>query len=297
MASALEMVQQQFPHLAFLINDPEIGPLLLQAVDPQTGFDGATFESKIQATNWFQSRTLTEREREIQLHTDPRTFWADAEEYADSLREVAATMGRPLDANEALWLTTVGLNSGWAADSASMRENLRNLLRPEDVLAGRGTAGVASSEITKIIRNNWFHFSDTPQDMAHNLRLAGDVVQGLDTLESINQRYAVWALGAYPHLSEQIAAGKTLADIFNPYREIVANELEFGGVEEVDMNDPEWRKMLDWRDPKTNEQRLPTASEVQLMARDRPQWWQTQNGRQLDAAGTKSMLNIFGARA
>jgi len=294
MPTALELVQQQFPHLAWLINDPEIGPILLQAVDPNTGFDGPTFEAKIQATNWFRSRSRQSREREIQAATDPTTYWAEADAYADQLREIAAALGRPLSDPESLWLTTVGLNQGVAADSASMREQLRVLINPAQVMQGVGTAGAAKNEIENLVRGQWF----APLDLGW-LAQAGISVatKGGETLESINARLASQAYHWYPHLRKQITEGQTMADIFQPYRAIIAEELELGGAENVSMNDTEWSKLAQWRDPKTGEMRLPTMSEVQLLARDRKEWWQTQKGRQLDAASAKSMLGIFGARA
>ena len=295
MADALELVMQQYPHLIGLLSDPEIGPLLTQAVDPFTGFDSNTFQAKLQQTTWFRSRTKAGRENEIRLLTDPATHWADLGAYADTVDEqFKAISGRGLDANERLWFAAVGTNAGWEPNSASMRNALRQLIDPAAVMQGAGTAGAAKNEIENLVRGQWF----APLELGW-LAQAGISVatEGGETLESINARLASQAYHWYPHLRNQIVEGQTMADIFNPYRQKIAEELEYGSVEDVDMTKPEWAQLAQWRDPKTGEMRLPTMSEVTALARNRPQWWQTTNGRKTDAEGAAGILRMFGQRA
>ena len=291
----LEMVQAQYPSLVFLLGDPELGPLLAQAVDPFTGFDPNTFQAKLQETNWFRSRTREARENEIRLATDPATHWAELGEYADSVDEqFKALAGRGLDANERLWFAAIGTNQGIPADSATMRNWLRGLVNPAAVMQGVGTAGAAKNEIENLVRGQWF----APLDLGW-LAQAGISVatQGGETLESINARLASQAYNWYPHLRKQITEGQTMADIFQPYRALISEELELGGAENVSMNSTEWSQLAQWRDPETGEMRLPTMSEVQVLARNRPQWWQTANGRKTDAGSTAAILRMFGQRA
>jgi len=287
---ALEMVQQNYPSLAWLVNDPEIGPLLLQAVDPNTGFDANTFQSKLQETNWFRSRSRQERENEILAHTDPATLQAEQYGYHAELRALANEFGASLNDAQVTWLTAVGLNGGYAANSAIMRDSIAALVDPRQAALGFGSAGEAKHAVESLARGQWFANVN-----GLNLGQWGtSIVAGRDSLESVNARYASEAWNMYPHLREQITGGQTLADIVNPYRQIIAEELEMGSVEQVDMNNPEWRQLLQWRDPASGEIRLPTASEVQTMARSRPQWWNTSNGREADASSTRGLLEVFG---
>jgi len=291
--AAADMVMEQYPQLAFLINDPEIGPLLLQAVDPNAGFDANTFQSKLQATNWFRSRTQAARENEIQLNTDPATHWADLGAYADALDEQFKEMaGRALNVYERQWIAAVGTNAGVSADSPTMRNALRALVAPAAVSQGVGTAGAAKNEIENLVRGQWFAPLDTGWLAQAGISVA---TQGGETLESINARLASQAYNWYPHLRQQITEGQTMADIFNPYRQVIAEELELGDVENVSMNNTEWSQLAQWRDPKSGEMRLPTMSEVRTLARSRPQWWQTSKGQEADAGGTRALLQMFGA--
>lgn len=289
---ALEMVTEQYPQLAWLVGDPEIGPLLLQAVDPNSGFDSNTFQARLQATNWFQSKSRYEREQLVLHHTDPTTYWTGTQAYADQFSEMAAELGRPLSGNESYFLSVVALNSGVEPNSATARKWLRGMIDPAQTMQGYGTAGAAKNEIENLVRGQWF----APLDLGWLAQAGANVAtQGGETLESINARLASQAWHWYPHLRQQITEGQTLADIMNPYRQVIADELELGSVEQVDMNNPEWKQLLQWRDPNTGEMRLPTMSEVQTMARSRPQWWETSRGREADAGATRSLLQIFGA--
>lgn len=289
-----EDIQSLYPDLAFLFSDPEVGPILQQAVTPFQEWSEGRFLGAIRNTQWYRERSESGRRVSVLQATDPGTLRDMTWNYQANLREVANGLGAKLTDPELTLLTAIGLNGGYEANSAFMRQALVPMIKNEDIATGVGAAGVASREIANIIRGNWFVMSDNLQDLGHNLALSRNVTAGYDSLESINARYAVWAMGAYPHLREQIQAGQTLADIFNPYRQIVADELELGHANNVDMGSPMWNQMLNWRDATTGEVRLPTASEVTRIARDQPKWWTTTRGRAADAQATDNILKAFG---
>jgi hypothetical protein len=157
-------------------------------------------------------------------------------------------------------------------------------------MQGKGEAGAAKNEVENLIRGEWF----APVDLNWLARSGIDIVSGQDSLESMNARLASQAWHWYPHLRQQITEGQTMAQIFNPYRQVIADELELGSAENVSMNNTKWSQLAQWRDPKTGEMRLPTMSEVQTLARSQPEWWKTSGGKQADAQGTKTLLQIFG---
>lgn len=288
-----QRVIEQYPSLAFLLGDPEIGPLLIQAVDPNVGFSPQTFEARLHETNWWKTTPAPAREELIQANTDPATFWAEAGAYGDELQAIASErFGVWLDPAQRLWLTAYGQNAGLAPSSASMLQYIRQgVASTGTVLSGQGVAGAAKSQVESVIRGEWF----APiADLNWLAKTGADIAQGVTTLDSIRAQMQSQAWNMYPHLRQQITEGQTLADIFNPYRQIIAEELEMGSVEAVDMNSPEWRRLLDWRDPNSGEARLPTASEVQRLARDRRQWWDTSKGRAADAGMTRTILEAFG---
>lgn len=289
-----EDVMAKYPNLSFLLNDPEVGPLLIAAVDPYQGFSPETFQTKLYQTNWWRTRSKSGRENEILKNTDPTTYRDKEYGYGHELRAHARGLGLELTPDQLTWFSTLGLNAGMDANSQQMTDYLLPLFEQQGgrVLHGYGAAGVAKQEISNIIRGAWFQPIDSWEWLAD---AAIGVASGHDTLESVNARVASQAWGMFPHLKQQLEAGQTLADIFNPYRQVVAEELEMGSLEDVDMSPAgEWRSLMSFRDPTTGETRLPTESEVRTMARKKPQWWQTSHGKEADAGATRSLLQIFG---
>lgn len=289
-----EALFQQYPWVRALFGIPEIQALILEAVDPNVGFDPNAFQAKLFNTTWWRETPEPQRQAFIQQATDPSTYWSDIYAYTAEISAISDQLGRRLTPDEALWLAAVGKNRGISPDSAMMRHWLASALRPEEVMQGQGAAGAAKSQV-EAIGHQWFR--DVGLDVDYNwlARSGIDVVSGQDSLESINARYQSQAWHMYPHLREQIESGQTLADIFNPYRQIIAEELEMGSLDEVDMGgNSEWRGLLWWGHPSEGKARMPTESEIRTWARDRPQWWQTSAGKQTDAASTRSLLQMFG---
>jgi len=88
-------------------------------------------------------------------------------------------------------------------------------------------------------------------------------------------------------------------DIVNPWREMVAKELEFGGVDQVDMvQGSEWSWLLGVPDPgKPEVMRLPTAQEVTERVRRDTRWAYTMGGKNLATQATEAILKGFGVKA
>lgn len=285
-----EDVMAKYPNLAFLLGDPEIGPLLVAAVDPNAGFSAETFQTKLYQTNWWRSRSQQGREQEIKKHTDPATYWSEQYGYAAEVSALAhETLGRALTPDEGHWLATVGLNAGWAPNSAMMLHKISELANHGMIQQGYGSAGVAKGQVETLARSQWF------RNAPEAAKQGADIAFGRDSIESMNERLRALSWAMFPHLRPQLTDGMTLADIFNPYRQIIAEELELGSAEHVAMDEGgEWRSLLSFRDPKTKEVRLPTESEVRTMARQKPQWWKTSRGRESDAGMARTLLQTFG---
>lgn len=69
-AAANQQIAEQFPQYAWAYNDPEIGPLLQQAVND--GWDANQLEAHVTGTNWFRSKTQAERNYLALAGADPK---------------------------------------------------------------------------------------------------------------------------------------------------------------------------------------------------------------------------------
>jgi hypothetical protein len=285
-----DLIREQYPSLSFLINDPEVGPLLREAVDPNKGFSPQTFQAKLYQTKWWRRSSSTGREWLIKSKTDPGTANLERRAYHAALSAAAIRFGTPLTGAQLHWLTEMGLGQGIAVDDPRMLAELRKLSKPG---GGRGDVGAVAKEIRSLAEKAWYVRPSAKSIYS----VAGRIVTGLDSLESANARFAAEAARRFPHLASRIQGGETLADITSGYRQVIAEELELDSPDAVDPMRGEWRKLLGTRDEKTGQMRLMTEAEVIAQARNRPQWWQTSHGRQTDAATTAGILKVFGRRA
>jgi hypothetical protein len=295
MPSVAETVMAQYPSLAWLLNDPEVGPLLTQAVDPNIGFSAQTFQAKLMETTWWKTRSAAGRQFEVQSNTDPASAIQSVDAYTANLQALSNNLGVGLTNDEKLMLAHWGLLTGNAPDSAIMRQKLIDLSESDNpaIIGGTGQMGVLAQDIGSLFRGQWFYDST----MQGYLDLTKAVAAGYDSLESINARLKVQATQRFPHLADRINAGETLAQIAAPFQQLVANELELPGPGAVSMAaGSEWQELWNYRDPDTGELRAMTESEALAKIRDRAAWWQTSKGQQLDSTATTNMLNIFGAR-
>jgi hypothetical protein len=289
-------VLKQYPTLGFLLRHPEVGPLLAQAVDPFQGFDPATFQAKLYQTGWWRKQSEAQRQWQVKNATDPGTARNERTHYIAELQATARGFGVHLGGKELAWIAESGLSRGLPSNHPIIVNGILGLFSGEDQF--RGSIGGTAAQVRNMARDQWF--KNNGQGWAN--KTAVNIVGGKDTIEALDQRFRREAAQRFPWLKEQLAEGVTLADIVDPYRGIVAEELELSSESAVDVvNSPQWRKLLGVKDAKTGEMRMPTESEVMEMARSQPQWWKTSKGKQskgkqADASMVSSLLQAFGKR-
>lgn len=291
MASTSELIAQQYPFLAWLANDPEIGPLLRKAVDVRTPYSPEKFTAELMNTNWWKSQSDAQREWNVTQNTRPGEANMQRKAYWTELAASAKRMGVSLTSNQIKFIAEIGLQQGLPVDSTIIQQAITREWRGTDY--GAGQIGVDAQSIRAMAQGEYFRPMSTNE--AHEL--SRRIARGEDTIDSIRARLQKQASDRFPHLRDQLAAGISPAQIVEPFRQIVADELELGGAENVNMNNATWRKLLTGvRDPGTQKIRAMTESEVMSLARKDERFWKTANGRQLDNEMATSLANVFGKR-
>lgn len=292
--SVLDEIREQYPTLAFLVNDPEVGPLLRDAVDPNKGFSPQTFQAKLYQTKWFRTRSTTQREMSILARTDPGEYKRRLQQQISDVRSQAQLFGLNLTPSELRYMATTNLSKGIAADSAEFRSSLRNWLKTKksgSKTFGQGSVLAAKQQVKGLAREQFY--VPMSEKEAHNwgvaLALGTRNEEGLKLL--LNQR----AQQLYPHLRELLRSGSTMEDIFSGHRALIAEELELS-PEMVDFR-KDWSKVLQQVDPQSGKPRPMTLHETQTLARQDQRWWRTSKGREADAGMANFMLKTFGKRA
>ena len=122
-----------------------------------------------------------------------------------------------------------------------------------------------------------------------------DIVSGRIDEEGFRSYVLEQAKSQFPSLGAALDRGVTVAQYADPYKQIAARELEMN-PEQVDLNDPRWRAMLDTKDAKGQRVAM-TLSEAQEYLRKQPEWRSTRGANERAASLTESLLRTFGATA
>jgi hypothetical protein len=272
-----------------LLNIPEVASLLEQAVDPNSPISTTSFMSKLRDTNWFKGQSESQRNWFVTAQTDPGEARQQRDRYRTALTQFSKQLGVSLPSNLVKWLAEVGLQRGWEVDSPEMRNQIVRQWNGGDLR--KGSIAVDAQRIRAVSEAEYFE----PMSGKRAYQLALDIARGNRTMEEYQMRFQARAGDRFPHLKQRIINGESLAQIVEPYRNIVADELEMGDVGAVDMKNPIWRQLLGVKDT-NGKSRMLSESEVITLARSQRQWWGTAKGQAADNGLTRKILQTFGAR-
>lgn len=290
MADILEEIQNNFPMWAWAFEDPELGPLLRDAVDPGIGFSPNTFQAKVMGTNWWRSRSAAVRNYDILKHTDPGQLQAQRDELAASVAAQARALGVPLDFNELQYVVEGGLLQGWSASDPRMVHALGSFMLSSG-RTGTGAIETIGRDIDQTARKKHFlaGMNDAREWAIH-------VATGSSTMEDVEREMHKRSVSLYPHLADQLNSGASMMDIFSGHIGLIADELELS-PEQVDLTRGVWSKVINTYDVNASKHRAMTLSETRTLAREEPQWWKTARGKAMEAQMGDFLLKSFGRRS
>lgn len=285
-------IRNQYPALSWLLNDPEVGGLLRQAADPNVGFSPNEFQARLYGTQWFRSRSQRQREWEIIANTDPGEAAAQREKMYLSSKNIFDRLGVNLADGVDRFIAEKALGAGDEPGSAAWNTSLAGFLaqNKDRINMGGEIQGIAS-QIGASAREDYLipMTNDTAQGWAIGLALGTADEKGL----TVGLQMA--AAGTYPHLADRIMNGETMGQIVEPYKQLIADQLGTAPGT-INMMDNKWRSMYDFYDPQTQQRRTMTLSEATFFIRNRPEFWQGNQGKALAAEMANRLAGIFGRR-
>lgn len=259
MATADEVLQR-YPQFAAFINHPEIGPLLLQAADQ--GFDSVTLQGKLHQTQWWQKTWADARQLEVLKGTDPAEFWARHRQTTVEVQSLFRQLGvsNAHHPNLAGDLANEWLKRG--KDDWFLFNELGNLMSRDPSLVGDfGDIGARKAKFRTYAKDMLLDYSD--QALNH---MAIANWRNQDSDEAIQNRLRIEAMRRFGHLKDELERGLTVREIASPMVNAVARLLEIS-PDEVDLAQPRWRQMIDYKDQDTGKQRSMTITEAERFAR------------------------------
>lgn len=291
MASPLDRVREQYPELAWLFNDPEIGPLLRDAVDPNRGFSPTTFQAKLYQTNWFKRQSQAARQWQILKNTDPGEANARRAQYRAEIGRLSQSLGINLTNGQAMLAAEAALQYGWDLNGGQLLEAIAAHGRKTGKY-GAGAIRTTAEKAKSLSSGQYF----LPMSNADAYKWGDWVARGMRTEQDLQIELQNRAISRYRHLAQELSAGNTMEDIFAGHRALIAQELELA-PDSIDFTKGQWAKVIGVPDPNGKGVRSMTLSETQTLARQDNRWWATSNGREADAGMANFVLKMFGRRA
>jgi len=283
-------IRENYPQYAWAINDPELGPLLKQAVDPKQPFSATRFRAKLMATNWWRKRSDSSRSWEVKANTDPGSAHQDRAQMRSQIQQIAYKVGVHLNGHQLQMMAEYALRTGLPADSPEIMSSMASVYRSGG-LRRAGAFSAARQQVLNIARNEYF-VPVTDQDQ-HSMGTR--LVVGNLTEEAVREEMSKRAASRYSHLAKELNTGKTMRELFDGHIGTIAEELELD-PNSVDLMGAQWGKVLDVYDTKNKEHRAATLSETMTMARRDKRFWATTNGKAMGSSLSTKLLEAFGKR-
>src|SRR5690606_5840250 len=117
----LQRVREMFPALAFLVNDPEVGRLLRNAVDLNKGYSPERFRAELMQTRWWRQHSDTQRQWQATVRTNPGQARQQRELMTFAIRQRAAQLAVQLSENVTAVLRERALQMGLQPDDPLTR--------------------------------------------------------------------------------------------------------------------------------------------------------------------------------
>lgn len=289
-----EDVQKQYPTLAFLFRDPEVGKLLRNAVDPNMGFSPTEFQARLYQTKWFRRRSQSQREWEILQHVDPRELTRRINMAKRDLRLNFSKLGFRANAAEINYIASYAVKDGYDVTDPANALAFRSLILRNPKRIAEGAVNTARKQVQSRGRQVWFQGIGGGVDTKWGV----DIALGLKTEADLDEYYRKRAISFFPHLRKELEAGETMASLFDGHRQVIAEELELDPESvQLMLNHGQWGKVLRYRDPSTKKDRALTLSETRTLARQDPRFWKTMKGQAEGSSLSNMLLQTFGRRA
>jgi hypothetical protein len=290
---AADRIRTDYPSLAWLLDaDPEVRSLLLEAFDPNFGFDSEAFAAKLYATNWWKTTAETTRQWDAMRQLDPATAGQRIDQLAATIQDMANQMfGSQFlpTVDDAKSIAGQALRFGW--DENQIRDALVNFqttrtdgapYRPD-----RGQWGAAYQDITAKSERWMVGVTDEQK-----IQWANDLMSGRISAQEIDVFLKGQAYSKFPQLKFALDQGITPGQFFDPYRQQIG---ELFGVNpaQVDlMRDPNFQDIISYND--NGQIRPMTLAEAARHARRHFGWGETDVAKKSVASLGDFLTRTFG---
>lgn len=258
---AHELAESYGMSYAFFKSQPELWKELNAAVEGQ--WTPEKFQAEIKNTNWWKKNSDSMRKAQVMQKTDPATYKATMEAMRVSVRDMAVKSGAILSQKNVDALAKNMLHLEWN------EAQVANFLGKYIAFSKDNVLGGIAGQAAKAIKQEAYSLgvAVTEQSLLNNAQY---LVRGITSMEKITGSLREQAAGLYPAWAEQIAAGASIQDLAQPYRQVLAQELQLPETD-IDAFSPKIKAALNHVDKQGQPAPMDLARFMQMVRND-PAW-------------------------
>ena len=246
-------------------NIPSLQLILEKYSDPKTGMTNDELRKAIRDDVWYKQNSAEIKQRYIQLYNYRDLVKTGQANGSTDYEKQIATLTRQLE-NKAR-----EIGSGAASDPQALARAAEHMyitnqsiedpmtidflaasIRPiSSMIAGKPTEGYSGKALADyqtlqdIARKNGFAISDiVPGAMTEQQVLKGIATGTIDINRISQDARKLAAQGQPQYVRDLLGQGYDLYDVYAPYRQTMANILEIGSADQIDLNDPTLRMAI-----------------------------------------------------
>lgn len=243
MASFEELLQQNHPDIAMLLNKPGVREVAEKIVWAEvTGFPWTSQQivAALQATEYYRTTPQEVRAWDILYITDPKTAEAQTRDTRLQIENWLSRNGIGLNEDQLRQVSNYATVFKWSETQIAQYIS-------DTFWQGNAWSGPAQERIKQMAAQYGVPISDETL-----MKWGGDFLKGAADEETFQAYLVEQAKSLYPGLSNAFDRGITLDQYVTPYREIAVQELGINGAE-IDWRDPKWNAAIHRVDPKTGQ--------------------------------------------
>lgn len=277
--------------LAFMNSNHELKHLFNQAV--KKSWDTNMFIARLRNTKWFKHHSADVRNAIMQKTSDPATYKANLAKMQANVRDAwgktygAGTMN-PKQIRR--WAET-GFRMGWS--EAELVDHMSKGINYQKMLTSGhlgGTAAETEGQLEQLVANY-----GVPLGKVWKAAKTKDIIEGGSTIGGVQDQVREIAKQQYAAFADQFDAGKTTAEIADPYVQKLSELLETN-PNAVGLKEKLVQKALTMKD----QHGKPAAMNLNDFAntvRGDSRWQYTRNAKEHVADVTGNLLTSFGLLA
>jgi hypothetical protein len=269
--------------LSFIKGNPQLEKVFNKAIS--NNWTPQRFIAEVQDTPWFKKHSDTWRQATYLQATDPKTYGQRVQQIRAQLHDAAGHLGVEVSKDLLNKWADQAVRFGWTD------AQIQNHLAGQVKIMGENTVG-GELATTQDQLNRWAHDNGVQINNNTMQNWLRQIVKGNSTFEEFKQYITKQAIAAHPNWAAELKGGMSVADIAEPYRNMMAQVLEMNPAD-IDLTGKQLRQALSYK-KENGEWDAMTMYDFEDSLRADPRWTKTDNAKEQMMNTGSAVLKMFG---